>query len=78
MQTQQQHHMTDDNSGNSHYQHKIEPTFEYGPKYEENDLGSQNHDLSAPTINNYYPPAAPAYAPMPPLPALPYGDDTYS
>lgn len=77
MQTQQQHHMTADNAGNPHYHHKNEPPFEYGAQSEEDEIGSQSHDLSAPTINNYYPPTAPAYAP-PPLPALPYGDENRS
>lgn len=77
MQTQQQHHMSDDTANNPHYQRKNEPNLDYGAPYEENELGNQSNDLSARTINNYYPPAAPAYS-SPPLPALPYGDESKS
>lgn len=77
-QTQQQHHMTENNVENPHYQDNNEPAFDYGSQYED-QLGSKNYDHPAqptPTINNYYPPAAPAYAAAPPLPPLPYGDDS--
>lgn len=64
---------------NPHYQQK-HPTgdstnFDYNPNEQilsdEDRLGSYNYEQAPPIINNYYPPLSP----VPPLPALPFGND---